>query len=199
MLTLVTTTGSITTSNMNKIARVQASSKKVFSAQDLGVLWGYSDETKLFETIKHYVRTGQIYALARGLYSKNKYSEQDLRNDERLQYEIANKLVPNSYVSLWSVLKKEGVVFQYYDEVYSVAERSVERVVLDVKFVYKQVKGSVLLCDLGINNDGGIRLASRERAMGDTVYLYPSVQFEQMENINVKFLAEIRKIYVKPR
>lgn len=199
MLTLVTNTGSIITSNMNKIAQIQASDRNVFSAQDLAVLWKYSDESKLFETIKHYVRTGQIYAIARGLYSKKKLTESDLRNNEKLQYEIANKLVANSYVSLWTVLKKEGVIFQYYDEVYSVAERSVERVVLGVKFIYKQVKESVLLCDLGILNENGNRLATVERAIGDMSYLFPRVHIEPTNDVNVKLLDEMRKIYVKSR
>jgi hypothetical protein len=190
-LTLVTNTGNITTSNMNKIAQIQASERNVFSAQDLGVLWGYSDQVKLFEVIKHYVRTEQIYRMARGIYCKKQYTEQDLRNDTNLQYEFANKLVPNSYVSLWTVLKNRGVVFQYYDGVYSVAARSVERVVLGVKFVYKQAKESVLLCDTGIDNQDGIRSASTERAIGDLAYLFP--------NIQVELLSEIRKIYAKPR
>jgi len=160
---------------MNKIVQIQASEKNVFSAQDLGVLWGYSDETKLFEIIKYYVRTGQIYKLTRGLYGKRQYSENDLRNDTSLQFEIANKLVPNSYVSLWTVLKNKGVVFQYYDEIYSVAKRSVVRTVLGVKFVYKQVKESVLLNDMGINVESGIRMASVKRAMEDVKYLFPKI------------------------
>lgn len=154
---------------------IQATDRNVFSAQDLGVLWGYSEEKKLFEIIKHYARTGQIYRLGRGLYSKKLLTENDLRSETRLQYEIANKLVPNSYISLWTVLKNEGVMFQYYDEIYSVAKRSVVREVLGVKFVYKQVKESILLNDTGVNVQDGLRVASAERAKEDMKYLYPKV------------------------
>lgn len=198
-MTLIVNTGSITTSNMNKIATIQATDKKVFSAQDLAVLWGYSEENKLFELIKYYVKTKQIFALTRGLYSKNRYTEQDLRNEIDLQYEIANKLVPNSYVSLWTVLKNEGVVFQYYGEIYSVAARSVTRTVLGVKFVYKQVKESVLLNDLGILKVGRSRVATVERALGDMTYLFPNIKIDQTGKINKELLADVGKIYVKSR
>lgn len=184
---------------MNKIAQIQMTDKNVFSAQDLGVLWGYSDENKLFEIIKHYVRTNQIYKLARGLYSKKQYTGDDLRSDANLQYEIANKLVPNSYISLWTVLKREGVIFQYYDEVYSIAGRSVDRIVLGVNFVYKQIKESVLFNDLGITHDGKVRVASAERAIGDTKYLYPDVNLEKTDNLNNELLVKIGRIYAKSK
>ncbi|MFH2085342.1 MAG: hypothetical protein ABII21_00915 [bacterium] len=182
---------------MNKISLVQTLDKTVFTAQDLAVLWGYSDETKLFELIKHYVRTSQIFTLARGLYSSQDYSEEYLRENGNLLYEIANKLVPNSYVSLWTALKREGIVFQYYDEIYSVANRAVTRQVKGIRFVYKKIKNPVLLDDLGIEEVEQSRIAGVERAITDTLYLYPGVGLEGTGKARKELLYKIARIYDK--
>lgn len=182
---------------MNKIAMIVEMRKKVFTAQDLAVLWGYSDERKLYELIKYYVRQKEIFVLTRGLYSTNDYTEQELRSDPQLLMEIANRVVPNSYVSLFTVLREHGVASQYYDEVFSVASRSVVREVLGVEFVYKQMKEEVLLNDLGISRRDGVRKASLARAIGDTWYLYPKLNIEGLEQVSRTELRKMVKMYGK--
>lgn len=194
-MTYVVINGSITTNNMNKILQIQISGSRVFTAQDLAVWWGYSDEDKLYELIKYYVRTGQIYKFTRGLYSLIKYNQQSIRQDTNLLYEVANKLIPNSYVSLWTVLKREGVVFQYYDEIYSMARKSVTRDVLGVKFVYKQIKQNVLLNDLGVEEVGKARLAGVERAIGDAIYYFANLALERIGDARQELLYKVAKIY----
>lgn len=196
-MTLIKNTGRITTSNMNRIAQIQTLDKKVFTAQDLAVLWGYSDELKLFELIKYYLKTKQIFTLTRGLYSSLNYSVEDLRGNANLLYEIANRLVPNSYISLWTALKREGVIFQYYNEIYSVAERGVVRQVKGINFVYKKIKDSVLMNDLGIVKVGQSRVAGVERAIGDTIYLFPSVKLEHTSLAKKKLLDKVVRMYDK--
>lgn len=196
-MTLIENTGRITTSNMNKIAQIQEAGRKIFTAQDLAVLWGYSDELKLFELIKYYLRTKQIFTLTRGLYSSLNYSVEDLRGNANLLYEIANKLVPNSYVSLWTILKREGVIFQYYDEIYSVSERTATRNVMGIRFVYKKIKDNVLFNDLGIVKVGDSCAAKLERAIADTVYLYPEFGLERMGHANKQLMDQVVKIYAK--
>lgn len=197
LLTLVTFTGTITTSNMNKIAIIQASDKNVFSAQDLAVWWGYDDETRLYQLIQHYVRDKQIFTLSRGLYSLHDFTDEDLRSDVNLLYAVANKLVPNSYVSLWTGLKRGGVLFQYSDEIYSVANRGVVRTVKGISFVYKKIKDTVLLNDLGIQNVVQSRVAGVERAITDTLYLYPKTGLESLGMAKKELLYRVARIYDK--
>jgi len=180
---------------MNKIAQIQALGKRILTAQDLAVLWGYSDESKLFELIKYYVRTRQIFRLARGLYSVQAYNESALRQDASLLYEIANKLSPNSYVSFWTGLKREGVVFQYYDEIYSAAKRPMTREVCGIRFVYKKIKDAVLLEDLGIGKVGDSRVAGAERSIADTLYLYPNTGLESLGRAQKEILFQVAQIY----
>ena len=194
---MIKNSGRITTSNMNKLVQLANSKKRVFTAQDLAVIWGYSDEDKLFELIKYYSRQGEIFTLTRGLYSMHDYSEDEMRGDQKLLYEIANKLVPNSYVSLYTILAQEGVMHQYYDAIYSIAKRKVTRNVNGVKFEYRRVKDSVLLNDWGIVNDEGVRRATAERAVLDSRYLYPKWEIENLERVDSNLLKQGAKIYVK--
>ncbi|MBU0576823.1 hypothetical protein KJ707_03885 [Patescibacteria group bacterium] len=182
---------------MNKLVLIEQMERQIFTAQDLAVLWGYDDEQKLYELIKYYVRKKQIFAIARGLYATKPYSQQDLRDDPKLLFAIANKLVPNSYISLFTVLKKCGVIFQYYDEIFSVAKRSATRRVRGLNFVYKQIKSKILLSELGVEQENGVRIASLERAIADIWYLYPRLNVDGLERVNMKKLRKIARLYEK--
>lgn len=180
---------------MNKLVKIERELGRVFTAQDLAVAWEYPDESKLFELIKYYVRRGQLVRLARGLYAKQDYSEEDLRADAGLLLEVANKLVPNSYVSLFTVLRTHGVVWQYYGEVYSVAESGRKRKVRGVEFVYRQAKLEILLSDDGLEKSGQVRLAGLERAILDTLYFYPEVNLDNLSKVKWGSLIKIARIY----
>lgn len=182
---------------MNKLVAVANLEAEVFTAQDLSVIWGYTDERKLYELIKYYVRQKEIFVLTRGLYALEDYSQSDLRNQPQILMKIANRLVPNSYVSLFTILRQEGVIVQYYDEIYSVATRSVTRTVTGIEFVYQQVKEEVILSDLGVHNQGEIRFASLERAVTDMWYLYPKLHLENLSQVNLKKLKKIVDLYQK--
>jgi predicted transcriptional regulator of viral defense system len=173
---------------MNKLVELARSGKRVFSAQDLSVIWGYSDENKLFELIKYNTRKCNFFTLARGLYSIYDYTESEIRQDTGLMYEIANKLEPNSYISLYTVLAKEGLIHQYYDRIFSIAKRSFTRKVKGVVFEYKRVKDSILMNDWGITSEGGVRIASVERAVLDSRYVFPKWEIENIERVNQSLL-----------
>ncbi len=183
------------TSNMNKLRELERGVGEIFTAQDLAVVWGYPDERKLFELIKYYVQRKEIFALARGLYAKRDYTEKELRADSHLLYSIANKLVPNSYVSLFTVLKAEGVIDQYYDRVYSIASRSVVRIVKEIKFEYRRVAPKILWSDWGIENVDGNRVASRERAVLDTWYCEGSWELGRIDSLDMVKLKQGSAVY----
>jgi predicted transcriptional regulator of viral defense system len=180
---------------MNKLAKCQQSGRKVFTAQDLGVLWGYADERKLYELIKYYVNTGQLYALARGLYALEAYDGKRLREDGDLLIEVANKLVPNSYISLYTALQLHGLAFQYYDEVYSVAGRTAVRMVKGIRFVYKKIKDDILFNESGVEKRGFIRMAGIERTICDSLYFFPNLGLEYAESARKERLLELVQIY----
>lgn len=183
------------TSNMNKLRELERGVREIFTAQDLAVVWGYPDKRKLFELIKYYVQRGEIFAIARGLYAKRDYTEKELRANSRLLYCIANKLVPNSYVSLFTVLKAEGVIDQYYDGVYSIASRRVVRNVRGIKFEYRRVSPKILWSDWGIEDVEGNRVASLERAVLDTWYSEGSWELGRTHTLDMVKLKQGSAVY----
>lgn len=187
--------GSIITSNMNKLVELQKTGRKVFTAQDLGVLWNYKNSRKLYELIKYYVNNKQIYRLAKGLYGLDEYDEESLRLDGNLLFEIANKLIRNSYISLFSALKFYGVIFQYYGEIYSVSSKPTVKMVKGVKFVYKKIKDDVLFNEMGIGKKEVFRMASIERAVCDSLYFFPKLGLEYVEGVNKEKIMKMAKIY----
>ena len=187
--------GSITTTTMNKLTQLHRTGKNIFTAQDLSALWKYDDERKLYELIKYYVNSKQIHRLTRGLYSLNEYSEQMLRQDGDLLFEMANKLVANSYISLFSALKIYGVVFQYYDEIYSVAGKTAVKTVNGIRFVYKKIKDDALFNDTGIVQKGAIRMASLERSICDSLYFFPALGLEHIEGVSKDKLLQAAQVY----
>ncbi len=167
----------------------------VFTAQDVAVVWGYSDERKLYELIKHYVNRGEIYRLTKGLYSFNNYTKKDLESDSNLLFQVANKLMRNSYISLFTALEIHGVVFQYHGSIYSMADKSVEKVVKGVRFIYKKIKQGVLLSDEGVIEKDLVRIAGIERAVCDTLYSFPKLELENVNGVVKSGVVKIASIY----
>lgn len=159
------------------------------------MIWGYADERQLFELIKYYVRRGEIFALTRGLYAWHDYTEQELRRDSALLYQIANKLIPNSYISLYTALKAHGLIDQYYDAIYSVAPRTVTRTVRGVRFEYRQVRERILWSEWGINQEHGARIAGPERAILDTWYREPGWNLSRTSTVNALQLKKGAMLY----
>jgi predicted transcriptional regulator of viral defense system len=187
--------GKIFTTNMNKILELSKTDKEIFSTQDLAVIWNQQDKRKLYEIIKYYLRTNQLHQITRGIYSIEKLNEKDITENISLAFKIAQKISPNSYISLYTALKYHGLIFQYYESIYSIGERNVEREVFNKKFIYKSIKDDIFRNERAIISKNGYRIASKERAVCDTLYLIPNVGIDDIEALNKKEVEEISKIY----
>jgi predicted transcriptional regulator of viral defense system len=176
---------------MNKILQLNKTNKEIFSTQDLAVIWEEQDKRKLYETIKYYLRTNQLQQITRGIYSIEKLDEKDTS----LIFKISQKISPNSYISLYTALKYHGLIFQYYENIYSIGERNMEREVFNKKFIYKTMKDDIFRNEKGIISKNGYRIASKERAVCDTLYLIPNVGIDNTESLDKKKVEEISRIY----
>jgi predicted transcriptional regulator of viral defense system len=99
---------------MSKIAQLYQTKKNIFTIQDLGVIWQQDQRSKLIESIKYYLRKGPLKKIQRGLY----YLGEDYDN-----FELAQKIIPASYISFYTALAKHGIIFQYYKTKHSAAGR----------------------------------------------------------------------------
>ena len=180
---------------MNKILVLNKTDQKIFSTQDLAVIWKQPDKRRLLEIIKYYIRTNQLYQITRGIYSLEKFRKEYLAKDISLAFEISQKISPNSYISLYTALKYHGLIFQYYEDIYAIGERNLEREIFNKKFIYKTIKDDIFRNETGIITEDGYRIADKERAFCDTLYLIPNASVDNIESLDLTKVEDISRIY----
>lgn len=164
--------------------------QSVVSMRELLVLWGKTEVSNLYARVHYYVKRGYLYPLRRGLYAKNK-------NYDRM--EVAARLLVPSYISLETVLVRAGVIFQYYDRIFSISYRTRLLICDDQYYDYKTVKNSILTNTLAIEVGNYYSIATPERAFLDTVYLRKSYYFDNLAALDWKKVHEILPIYENSR
>jgi predicted transcriptional regulator of viral defense system len=178
---------------MTKIEILLASNQTVFTTQNLAVLWNIPKMKKLWEVIKYYTRSGKIKLIKRGVYALID------PNKPYTPFELAQKIIPISYISLSSALSFYGIRFQYDSRIYALAAKSKTYHIDGKDIAYHQVKESILLHPLGLIQKGNYVIASPERAIGDTLYLYPNSGFDNIHDVNTDLLSEVAHIYGNKR
>ena len=160
----------------------KSNNQTVFSISDLShLVEGYTG-SKLRSALKYAAQKGDIYRVSEGIYSLTKdYS----------RLEFANRYRSPSYISLYSVLQKEGVVFQPYSTIYVISTRSQEVELDGQKYVYRKIKDSILLNTYGVKNESGIQMACPERAICDKLYLDGDEYFDNLRNINWELMDQL--------
>jgi predicted transcriptional regulator of viral defense system len=161
----------------------------VFNVGDLRQIWQIEDKNYLKTIITRLFKAEKIIRIKRGVYAINKdYSE----------YELSSKIKSPSYISLETVLQKNGVIFQDYSKsIYNISNNTVKNKVQGTMFRYFKIKDDILFNPLGIEKNNFINIASTERAIADRVYLTPGYYFDNLRKVNVKKLKQISKIYNK--
>ena len=157
----------------------------VFTMQEIALLFPQIPYGSLKKRMSYYAKTGSIKKLFRGIYAKDQY---DI-------FELANKIYAPSYISLETVLQRAGVIFQYYDSIFSVSYVS-RTVKADGKtIVYRRLKKEILLNKQGIEEQENVVIASPERAFLDAVFLYRDYHFDNLSSLNWEKVMDLKEIY----
>lgn len=163
------------------------SGKTVFSSDDLAKLWQIEDRDYLKTVTNRLFKRGEMLRISRGIYALN---------DAYDVYEYANKLKTPSYVSLETVLQKEGVIFQDYDDaIFSVSNNTFSKKVGDRQFYYAKIDDKILMDPAGVVQNGQANVATVERAICDRIYLSPDYHFDNMRPVRVEKLRTLSSIY----
>jgi predicted transcriptional regulator of viral defense system len=164
------------------------SGQNVFNIDNLSVIWGQKKRSDTVQSVRNYVKSGQLFRLRRGLYTLNK--------DSLDVFEVANKAWTPSYVSGQTILAKHGTTYQSISTVHSISPTSKKIMIEGTIFLFHMVKEEIFYNQLGIENRHGIYFASLERAVADLLYYSGgNWQFENLENVNWEKLKEIALIY----
>ncbi len=174
------------------IKKLLQSEKTIFSTDDFRLIFGLK-MPYLSIVIGRLIKKGDLIRIKKGLYCV-------LRQKNLNHLELAKKLKSPSYISMETVLAKEGVVFQDYSQtIFCISNNSVTIKILGLDYKYYKMKDSVLLNPLGINNDNGFMIASVERAICDRLYFSPKYYFDNIDNIDKEKIIKISKIYNNKR
>ncbi len=173
-------------SNYNKILD---SGKTVFTKKDLEKILNFKTKKALDQFLYREKKKWFLNNIYYGIYALKNY---DI-------FELATKIKKKSYISLETVLKKEWIIFQYYDEIFLVSDDNLEKKVWDITFNFNKIKDSVLLNQLGLKHKKNYTIASVERAICDRIYLSKNYYFDDLSLIDFEKLEEISQIYNNKR
>lgn len=157
----------------------------VFTFKDLSLLFPGVSAPNLKRRLNHYVKTNLLLNPKPGIYTKENYNPE----------ELGNRIYTPSYISLETVLAKEGIIFQYYETIFYASYLTREITVEKNKFRYRKMPGEILANVTGIENLNGCATACKERAFLDAVFLYKNYYFDNLAPLNWRRVFEISKIY----
>ena len=171
---------------INKLVR-NLDGQTVFGLSDIALLTGKLADKNLISAISYYVKQGDLVRLAKGLYSLD---------DHYSVRELGNRLRSPSYISLYTVLQDQGVIFQPYSSIFLVANRNETREIRGQKFAYRKIKDEILLNLSGIEIKDGVATASLERAILDKIYLDGPEHFDNLRAVDWDKMNELnRSVY----
>jgi predicted transcriptional regulator of viral defense system len=176
-------------SNQTSIEKLIISDKPVFTIDDLAVIWQKPDRRQLVELVKYYVGQGRIAPIYKGIYAYGEHTMLD----------IAQKLMPLSYLSLYTTAQMHGLTFQNYTTIFSMALFSKKYHLNGQAFEYHKVKEQIFYNPLGLECDGKNTIAGKERTIGDLMYVYPNIAFDNLSNVDTVLLSKIAGIYGNKR
>ena len=174
---------------MNNYNKILDSGKTVFTKKDLEKILDLNSKKALDMFLYREKNKGFLQNIFYGIYVLKKY---DI-------FELAGKIRKKSYISLETVLKKEGVIFQYYDDIFLISDDNLEKKVWEIKFKFNKIKDLVLLNQLWLEHKWTYTIASVERAICDRIYLSKNYYFDDLEGVDFEKLEKISKIYKNKR
>jgi hypothetical protein len=121
--------------NKDFILSLYSSKNTVFTIGEIALLLGDSNCENLKSRINYYVKTGKLLNLRKSVYAKQEYNP----------LELAIKIYVPSYISLETVLEKEGVIFQKYETIFVVSYLSRKIQVNRHKIQYRRIKEEILI------------------------------------------------------
>jgi len=172
---------------MDKYNVLLKQNKKTFHASDLALLWDIKNKDTLNMTLKRFVDRGVLKRIHKGFYSTIEISNID-------PYDLGfSYLNTYCYVSLETILAREGVIFQDIKYITFVSSKSSKFNIEGVKYSSRQLKDEFLNNTAGIKKVGDHFEATVERAVADMLYYNSKYHFDNKDTIDFEKVKEIQK------
>jgi hypothetical protein len=172
------------------ISAILKSKQTVFTFKDISLLWSLTDRKSAVAGINYYVSTGDLYRIRRGIYAKDKDYD---------KVELASRIYTPAYVSFETVLARAGMIFQYYSQIFVASYLTREITIDSQTYVYRKIKDTVLTDAVGVLNQEGSAVATKERAFLDTIYINTDYHFDSLGLLDWDRVFEILPLYNNKR
>jgi hypothetical protein len=147
-------------------------------------------------TITRYIDKGVLFPIYKGLYSTVPLAS---LNPLELGRAIIHRY---TYLTTESVLSQAGIISQAVYDYTFVADLSKRVSIGSWSFRFRQLKDDYLHNPAGIVYQGGVFIASTERAVADMLYFNPKYHFDVPDSIDfdkVRFIQkEVGYPYARP-
>ena len=172
------------------ILNILISNNTVYSFKEILLSSGENNPALLRRRLYYYIKSGQLYGIRRGLYSKDK-------NYNR--FELATKIFIPAYVSFETVLSKAGIIFQHYNQIFVASYQTKDIVCDEQVFCFKKLKNNLLHNNSGIESDKNYSIASTARAFLDVVYLNKDYHFDNLSPLDWDQIFSLLPMYENKR
>jgi hypothetical protein len=121
---------------MKNLQKIYESGKTVFTVKDLQNILDYKNTQSVRNFANRLVKKNIFINPKKGIYCLKNFNI----------YEFATKIKKFSYISLETVLKSAGIIFQHYENtIFLVSDRSQQIKCCGYKFLYFKIKKDILL------------------------------------------------------
>ena len=164
------------------LLKLKPNNQTLFTTSEIAQILNINNKQKLYSFLKYSNSNDDLIRITRGIYSLSK-------NFSKL--ELGNKLRQPSYISLYTILQKNGAIFQNYEDIYLISNRS-DIITIDKNvFIYKKIKDKILYNNLGITVENNVTLATSERAICDLIYLGFDYYFDNLRKIDFDLMSNL--------
>jgi predicted transcriptional regulator of viral defense system len=168
------------------LLELMRTNKTIFTFKDVSLLWGVTDLNFTKKKIYRYVKAGKLFAVRKGIYSKNKTYD---------KYELATKIFTPAYISLETVLGAAGVTFQFYSQIFIASYKTKEIECDGQKYSFWRIKDNILANPAGVIRRENYSIASVERAFLDVLYLHKDYYFDNLSPVNWETVDNLLPVY----
>ena len=102
-------------------------------------------------------------------------------------------------MSFETILSKEGIIFQFYSQIFVVSYLTREVTIDDQLYSFRKIRNSLLMNSIGVELNDESSLATKERAFLDILYLNTDYHFDNIDGVDWEKVSEILPIYGNKR
>ncbi len=172
------------------LTAILRSDKTVLTFRDIALLWQDTNTAAARVRLNYFVKRGDLCRIYQGIYTKsNQYDK----------YEFATRIYTPAYISFETVLAREGIIFQFQTAIRIASYLTRTISVDDQVYEFNKLKDQILMNPIGIEHVKQTSIATKERAVLDTLYKNTDYYFDNLRSLDWDRVYEMLPLYANKR